>query len=259
MVLFVQFLLRLSFGLAAGMAITSPREVISGFYRNHLYVTLGLTTLASMVAWGTAEVSFWWPVAAAVASYLGSVCWLFESKRMGRFFLIAVAACSLIGAWISTPSIAAAGFQMTSLQAMLPPIHVVTSGLVLGLTMASMLLGHWYLNSPTMQIRPLNMLLAVLAGVLAVHLVVCGIGIYSEISIRSATQAGSLGLWWEIFMVLRVLFGFVGVGSLAWMAWRTLAIPNTQSATGILYVAVLGSFAGELASLLLSAEATYPL
>ncbi len=44
-----QFLLRLAFGLAFGMAITSPQKVFSGFYRNHLYVTLGLATLATLV------------------------------------------------------------------------------------------------------------------------------------------------------------------------------------------------------------------
>ena len=37
------------------------------------------------------------------------------------------------------------------------------------------------------------------------------------------------------------------------MSWQTLKIPNTQSATGILYVAVITTFLGELTSLLLSA------
>lgn len=255
MILLVQFLLRLSFGLATGMAITSPREVTSGFYRNHLYVTLGLMTFATMVAWGLPTASFWMPVVAAVASYIGAVFWLYEAKRMGRLCLIVVAVSSLVGAWLSQPVIDATG-----LQAILPRVHVVTSGLVLGLTMAAMLLGHWYLNSPTMELRPLRMLIGVLAVVLAVHLVVCCIGIGSEIAVRSATgQGGADGWWWEMFILLRVLFGFVGVGCLVWMGWRTLAIPNTQSATGILYIAVLGTFAGELASLLLSAEASFPL
>ena len=52
MALLAQFLLRLSFGLAVGMAVTSPRLVSSGYFRNHLYVTLGLTTLAALVAIG---------------------------------------------------------------------------------------------------------------------------------------------------------------------------------------------------------------
>ena len=42
------------------------------------------------------------------------------------------------------------------------------------------------------------------------------------------------------------------------MAQKTLKIPNTQSATGILYVAVLGAFLGELTSQLLSVGTLYP-
>ena len=50
MLLLTQFLLRLTFGLAVGMAVTSPRLVSSGYFRNHLYVTLGLSTLAALVS-----------------------------------------------------------------------------------------------------------------------------------------------------------------------------------------------------------------
>ena len=48
-------------------------------------------------------------------------------------------------------------------------------------------------------------------------------------------------------------------GAAALAAWHTLKLPNTQSATGILYVGVIGTFLGELMSLLLSSESTYPL
>ena len=64
---------------------------------------------------------------------------------------------------------------------------------------------------------------------------------------------------WLLFVVLRWSFGLVGVLALVWMAWQTLKIPNTQSATGILYVAVIGVFVGELTGLLLSAESAFPL
>ena len=62
-----------------------------------------------------------------------------------------------------------------------------------------------------------------------------------------------------LFVVLRWSFGFVGVAVLTWMAWQTLKIPNTQSATGILYIAVMGVFVGELAGGLLSAQSAFPL
>jgi hypothetical protein len=62
-----------------------------------------------------------------------------------------------------------------------------------------------------------------------------------------------------LFLALRWSFGICGVLALLWMTWRTLEIPNTQSATGILYVAVIGVFVGELAAALLSAQSALPL
>ena len=51
-----QFVLRLAFGLALGMALTDAGQVTSGYYRNHLYVLLGLLVLATMVALGARSV-----------------------------------------------------------------------------------------------------------------------------------------------------------------------------------------------------------
>src|SRR3972149_4913143 len=145
MVLLVQFLLRLSFGLAVGMAVTSPRLVSSGFYRNHLYVTLGLTTLAALVSMGMFPLVASLAAAAAGLSYVGSVCWLYEAKRAGVVVLWLVAACALVAACLGDGPVG-----------MMRTVAVITSGLVLGLTMAAMLLGHWYLNSPGVGLGPLR-------------------------------------------------------------------------------------------------------
>ena len=120
--------------------------------------------------------------------------------------------------------------------------------------MAAMLLGHWYLNAPGMA--------ACAAAAAArrrwrlpssLHALVCGIGPGA----RTAAARRRRLQWW-LFVALRWSFGLVGVVILIWMAWRTLDIPNTQSATGILYVAVIGAFVGETMSLLLSAETRVP-
>ena len=97
MALFVQFLLRLTFGLAAGMAITSPKQVTSGYYRNHLYVTLGLSCLAALLSHSAAAEVFWYCVGAAVLSYLGAVCWLYEAQAVGKVMLAAVALIACCG------------------------------------------------------------------------------------------------------------------------------------------------------------------
>jgi hypothetical protein len=249
-----QFLLRLAFGLTVAMALTSPRWVTSGFYRNHLYVALGLTTLAGLV--GLSAAITWWPaLAAAVISYLGAVCWLYEKKTAGVATLWLVAGFSVIGCWLAPELVpgSTTGSQ-SSLIELARSISATTSGLVLGLTTAAMLLGHWYLNTPSMQLLPLRRLLVFSALAVGTHAVICAAGLTSQIvTVNDFTVTD----W--LLVVLRWSFGLIGTTILIAMAWQTLRIPNTQSATGILYVGVIAVFTGELAGLLLSAQSPFPL
>jgi hypothetical protein len=248
MLLFTEFLLRLAFGLAGAMAVVPPKQVTSGYFRNHLYVTLGLSALAALLSRAVAPAAFAPALAAAIVSYVGSVMWLYEKPLPGKISLVAVAILAYAGAWrlLSPP-------PAPTWHDALRVAHLTASGATLGLVMAAMLLGHWYLNAPGMALAPLRRLIALAAIAVLAHAALCGVGLSLEISARSAPTT-----WW-MFNALRWSFGLVGVMILLGMAWRTLDIPNTQSATGILYVAVIGTFVGETMSLLLSAESAYPL
>lgn len=247
-----QFLFRLSFGLALAMAVTSSRLVPSGYFRVHLYVLMGLNVLAAAVALGSEGQYAWWPpVAAAVLSYVGSVMWLYELPRAGKAALVLVALVTLIGAWLSLAplhgSLSPFGWALWGLDPL-------TGGLLLGTTMAAMLLGHWYLNTPTMQLEPLRRLVVLIAAAVVLRAVVCGGGLALDVAASGwGSQAHVL------FLVLRWAAGIGGTLAVAALTWATLKIPNTQSATGILYVGVIVSFLGELSGQLLSAEALYPL
>jgi hypothetical protein len=263
------------------MAITSPRVVSSGFFRNHLYVTLGLTSFAALVTYSSAPKAFWFAIAAAVASYVGSALWLYEKWEAGEAALLLVLFLSFLASHRVTASIisandhafdryinpAPADITVTEVDrllasvrclaytsAALTQISIVSSGLLLGLTTAAMLLGHWYLNAPGMQIAPLRRLLAAMGAAVALQAIVSATGLGFELS-----YANEISRHFLIFLLLRWSFGILGVTALLWMAWSTLKIPNTQSATGILYVAVIGVFVGEMTALLLSAESAYPL
>ena len=126
-----------------------------------------------------------------------------------------------------------------------------TSGLLLGVTLGAMLLGHWHLNTPSMQMAPLRQLLALMVAALFLRMLVCGIGL------GATCMEGPIPAPW--FVVLRWVTGLASPLVMAWMVERTLRIPNTQSATGILYVAAVTVFTGELMSQLLSVTTTYPL
>src|SRR4029079_7236352 len=95
------------------------------------------------------------PRLAAIASYVGAVVWLYEKPRAGIAALAVVSGLSLWGAWTD----AAAPSMASSTHSALAVLEIISSGLVVGLMMAAMFLGHWYLNSPTMALAPLQRLI----------------------------------------------------------------------------------------------------
>lgn len=272
MQLLVEFLARLSFGMAAAMLFVSPRQVTSGYYRNNLYVLLGLNVLASLVAWTTpanAPIVIWPFVAAAVASYLGAVAWLYEKATLGSAVLTVVAVASITGTWLGQPT-SASGVEFVSSQAtdadrqgsptnsatskILWAIDPVCGGFVLGVTMAAMLLGHWYLNAPGMPLAPLEKLIALMMAAIVLRALVASVGLTFH---AQAVAVFDLSQW--LFVIMRWLTGILGAAVVAFMASQTLKIPNTQSATGILYVGVVMTFVGELTAQLLSRGEPFPL
>lgn len=257
MLILIQFLLRLAFGTAICMACLSPRHVASGYFRNQAYVLLGLSVLAAMASWAAPGMQAWPAVTAAGLAYASSVCWLYEWSRPGRITLAALAFAALAGAWMAEWAPGRAQLENPSLLAWL---EAPTSGLVLGATLAAMLLGHWYLNAPGMKLDPLRWLVLCMGIALVVRGVVCGVAFGLHLAGntgQSAAGPAQAVLGW--LTVLRWLAGIVGAGGASMAAWQTLKVPNTQSATGILYVGVMFTFVGELSALLLSAEATHPL
>ncbi len=255
----VQFLFRMSFGLAFAMALTSSRQVTAGFYRVHLWVTLGLNTFAAALVFllpnefpGGKTIGVGSAVAAAL-SYIGAVVWLYEKPKPGVVFLWLVALVNLYFGWrldvaMHVPADGEEGSQLV------PLVDFVSSGAVIGMTFAAMLLGHWYLNTPTMKLDPLKKLIVGMAIATVLRMIVCGVGGYSFMQ-----TAGGIGDFETAVLALRWLTGILGLLGMSYMTWETLKIPNTQSATGILYVGVIFVFIGELASRLLSVQMPFPL
>lgn len=256
----IQFVFRVTFGLALAMGATSPRDVTSGYYQKHLWVLMGLNTLAALATFSARKalaVELAYPqtvlvlsIALAVACYLGSVLWLYEASRWGRWLLFGVSLGGLTASLIGTPAAKTAslgGLLLTTLD-------TATGGLVLGGLLAAMFLGHWYLNHPGMRLAPLKRLILILLAAVVARALVVGVGAVLRVGDAEHAVAGE---FW-IFLTLRWLAGIVGVIAMSWMAWQTLKIPNTQSATGVLYAGVILAFIGELTSQLLSAGQWYP-
>jgi hypothetical protein len=175
------------------------------------------------------------------------VIWMYERNLAGKVALWMVAGLAIGGCTLSSGSA-------------MPPLWQIadriTGGLVLGAITTAMLLGHWYLNTPTMKLDPLKRLISLIALAIVARMVVSGSGAWLEGTRLAA--ADSLSQQWLLFLSLRWLAGLISPLGLAWMTWLTLKIPNTQSATGILYAAVILSFIGELTAQLMSVSASFP-
>jgi hypothetical protein len=233
--LLLEFLCRFGWGLALGLVATPAAVVPGGFFRVNLLVVMGLATFAALVAPTAAPGRTWLlPALAAVAAWMGSVAWFGERRRVG---MVLSAACA--AALAAAVGVLAAGpWAMAS---------ALVSGLVTGLTVHAMLLGHWYLNAPGMRVDALRWMIDLALAAWAAQVVVAVGGLLPWRPPADAATAALLSLRW--------LAGLVGLPVLLFMARRTLEIPNTQSATGILYVACLAAILGELTAHLLAAAA----
>jgi hypothetical protein len=176
---------------------------------------------------------------------------MYEEATLGKIVIALVAGCALVALSLAAGT---APVKPVSMQL----ADKVTSGLLLGLVTTAMLLGHWYLNTPTMKLEPLKRLIALLVIAALLRTAVSMCGVWLVMAEQFSMHSARLPVW-PGFILLRWAAGLLSVLLIAWLTWQTLKIPNTQSATGLLYAGVVLAFIGELTSQLISARTTYPI
>lgn len=255
MTMLVDFLCRFGFGMALGLVLTPSALVPPGFFRVNLLVVMGLGTFAALLAHGAVPGPLWiLPAAAAVVAWAGTVLWLAHRIRAG------VGACGLAGGLLAVAvamlaTVVPAGGQDVARAPLWAVTNHLLSGAIVGLTVHAMLLGHWYLNAPGMHVDALRRMIdvALLAWFPQLLLGIVEAGGTRFLADPSASAPAVHSATASSLLALRWLAGLVGLPVLLWMSRKTLDIPNTQSATGILYVACLAAIVGELAAQLLAA------
>ncbi|MGL4554141.1 MAG: hypothetical protein ACRC33_23505 [Gemmataceae bacterium] len=239
------FCVRLAAGMAACLLLLSPAASArpapgtqpvanANFFRTHLLTVLGFAVLALLVGPGPSPWVVGLLVLAAACAAAGSVSWSLVASP-GGVTLIVVTAAALAAALV-----------------LLDPAHVLaglSSAFLLGAVMSAMLMGHNYLVAPGLSLTPLFRLLTALAAALAVRAAIDGYALLRWTADHPADtlMVGDRALW----LPVRWLVGLAGTAVLCGMAWQTARIRSTQSATGILYVAVIFAFLGELTGQLL--------
>ena len=238
------FAVRLACGLAILLVATPWRIVPPSFFRTHCLVILGLLVLAvlDLSRSGAPSALLAAVIAAALLGYLGAVAWGIGWSRGG----VPIAALiALVTGAILVVSSRTADAEVWALNA----AGRLSSAFLLGSTLTAMLLGHHYLTAPAMSIDPLKRFVRCMAWGLGVRSVVAALGAWFWLEGRGAIVTPASVC--SFFLAIRWGMGVAGPLLATVLAWKTVRIRSTQSATGILYVVVIFCFLGELTGQLL--------
>lgn len=197
----------------------------------------GIGSRTAIVALGAAEaaiVLYWATVGRALASVRPAIVAVAVSGG-----LLAVVAQAL--------GLAAGRSPIAQLMTM---ASFLSSAALLGGACTAMILGHWYLVIPSLQVSHLQSIVKLHMASMVVRVVVVAAAVFLAI----ATWQPGLGPNFEryitsvdgIFFWQRVLFGLFGPALLSYLTWETAKIRSTQSATGILYVDFFTVVVGEV-------------
>jgi hypothetical protein len=152
--------------------------------------------------------------------------------------------------------------QVVSSHALLSFVaNSVLSALLLGFTMAAMLLGHWYLIQPKLSIQELTRLTGIFIALVVIRFALSTYFISQAVRGKTELEIYRYFLTMNpgIFLLMRWTWGLLGPLILCYLIWKTVRIRSTQSATGILYVAVLCVLTGETLSQYLALFHSIPL
>jgi len=135
----------------------------------------------------------------------------------------------------------------------LMPLLTVASFLssvaLLGGACGAMVLGHWYLVVPSLDVRHLQSIVRLHIGSTLVRVLVVATAVMIAVVSWEPGVPNFERYMFSIdgiFFWQRVAFGLAGPAVLSYMTWETAKIQSTQSATGILYVDFFTVIVGEV-------------
>ncbi len=265
------FLTQAALGSCLALLLVPPRAAGRGFFRYTLGQTAVLLILGAAL-WRNAPAqpaARPWVATAAVLLLVSAGLFHLGRHRAGLATLAAGTLAAAVAAWLQTVSIVPEAGRSGG-AALLFGLDALTASLLLGSVIVAMILGHFYLNVPGLAIAHLQRLsLLFLASVAARAAVVGASAFRSRASLRPLAEllldpagvppGSSLDPFVLVLLLVHVAAGLAGPAVMAVMTWRTATIASTQSATGILYVALIMVIMGELASRHLLATARLPL
>ena len=266
MVLFL-FLTHLGLGIIFTLVFVS-REAGVKFFRFNAGLAALLLVIAYAIAFRSLGNSAWPPGSGAVrvepvfalsmwalmvSTAATVIYWATVGRRLASIRPVLVGAGVVAGLLAIVLQAMSASSDRTATTEALTIASCVSSAALLGTACTAMILGHWYLVIPSMQVSHLQSIVKLHMASMAVRVVVVGAAVWYAIAASFSPQPAFGPSFRQyitsingIFFWQRVLFGLAGPAVLSYLTWETAKIRSTQSATGILYVDFFTVVVGEL-------------
>jgi hypothetical protein len=260
------FVLKLVAGITLMWLLMPRKDVTDGFFRIQMLVALGLCVLAVLTLDVSSIVGSGKPMAsvdetekaraivrllngllivAAVTAYAGHIFWKLGRRTPGKVAIFVTGGLCLGSLILHSTK------MITSVPAWQQVVSDLSSAAVLGATLTGMLLGHWYLTTPTMSIQPLTWLTKALFVVALIRMLASGIALGR----CGWTATDTTHTLW---LIMRLIGGILVPLVTSLMVIRILRYRNTQSATGVLFAGLILVFMGEMTGALLERDLRIP-
>ncbi len=254
--IFFSLFTHLAIGMLVPLLFISVNEMGTMFFR--LISSLAILLLAcAFWAHPFAEISFATPlvpssaiagqiVTLLAASLLFLVLTIFLLKRGGKIYV----GLALVAGLAAMAKLAFAFPNAATVPGWMMAGSFMSSALMLGSGLGTMITGHWYLVNHKLTIRPLQLATWVFIGIAGLRaiLVIATVLLLSNSSqaILAETARGLLSFSTSgILFWARIGFGLAAPLLFGWMIWSSVKVQNTQSATGILYATIVLVLIGE--------------
>jgi hypothetical protein len=267
---FLLFLLATSLGCLSTLYFIPEPDLGRGYFQMNALVVLGLLGLAAAMLglhpfhpFGDRTLAGATALAAALAGgflYYAAI-WRQRWDLCRWPLALATAGCAA--------ALLLAGPHVVSPHVPLPhrggllAASLLASALLLGWSLITMLLGHWYLVAPKLTFRHLTVFCWILLGAVLLRLLTVGTTLAVAAGVDELLEPHPLRVLISlggqgIFFWFRLLWGLAFPLALAVMALHCARQRSNQSATGILYVLVVGAFVGEITGYYLSVTTGVP-
>jgi len=256
------FFILLAGGIMLAAAVSDPRQVTLQWLRLAGIIALTMCGLAGVfyvfgerdtantsIVLRRVQVGLFVVTALLVLGQLAfvQVAWRATQRAFAvlAFVVAVLAGCNVLHEMMAAQG-TAVRFPPKLLSMALQTLTCAGVAAMTGLALMDMLLGHAYLTASPLTMRPFARLNAALAGVLVARLVVATAVVFALQKWRPMEM-----LWGVhgLMMITRWLVGLTVPAVFVYMAHDCIKRRSTQAATGILYVAGVLIFIGEIVAL----------